>query len=387
MTDSPARILYVSPISTLAGGETITLFDLMSNLDRDRFQPHLVCPEPGSLPDLCRKHGIETVFVPSIPPSGGRARNNLFYLIPDVNALYGIINRFHIDLVHANTARVAYHSGLAARLKAIPHITHVHEIYNLPFRSKMKAWFLNQVSDRILVESNATRHIIISQQSSLARKTEVVYPGLEPMPSYTQDQVLNLRAEFGMDDRFPLLAVVGAILPLKGQEIVIRALPGIIERYPHTRCLLVGSPLGKVGEEYQAHLIELARQLGVTDHLVLTGFRKDVTLIMASIDMLLHTPILPDALPHVLLEASHYKALIVASDIGGISEIVKDGINGCLVPPEQPDILAQAVRMILDNPTQASKMRIAAGENMENQFSMAKYINHVQAIYQELLEC
>jgi glycosyltransferase involved in cell wall biosynthesis len=212
----------------------------------------------------------------------------------------------------------------------------------------------------------------------------VVYNGIEPAPKLDPLAVRALRAEFGAADQAILLATVGQLSPWKGQDFVLRAIPSIRAKFPNTRLLVVGERLHS-GEEYRSYLIELASQLQISQDVVFTGFRRDIPLILSAVDLLIHYPVEPDPLPRILLEASAQETLIVASDMGGIGEVVLDGITGRLVPPGQPATLAEAVLSLLDDPDLAARMRKAAGERASQVFSIAQHVASTEAIYRSLL--
>jgi glycosyltransferase involved in cell wall biosynthesis len=384
MSDHPARVLFANPVSGITGAENAML-ELMGNLDRHQFQPILLVPRPGLLTDLCSQQGISTVFLDSIPSPGGRARDTYRTVLSNAVKIARLVKHLGIDLVHSNSPRMAYHSGLGARLSGVPHITHVRDFSSSPFFSLPKVWFLNSVSDRFIAISVATQSAITCRTNLINYKVRLVYDGLPPAPSYDLSQKQALRAEFGMIDRFPLLAVVGSISHLKGQEVVLQSLPAILTQYPQARLLLVGEPTDAVGREYIETLKIQIRSLGLREQVVFTGFRRDVPLIMASIDCLIHAPVLPEALGHVLLEASAQETPIVASDIGGIAEVIIDGKTGCLVRPGQPGELASVVLALLADRNRCVLMGRAARERVCTEFSIIRHVSQIEAIYQEIL--
>ena len=385
MTDSPARILYLNSASYITGAEN-SLLDLMANLDRVLYQPLLLIPSQGLFSEYSQKAGIPVEFLKSIPPPGGRARDTYRTLFYNAIVIAQLVKRLRIDLIHANSPRVAYHSGLAARIAGVPHITHVRDYSNSPFFSPYKAFFLNSISDRFIVISKATRSAITRHRLVQDQKIRLIYNGLSSiMPSYDISQKQQLRREFGMDDRFPLLAVVGNISNLKGQEEVIQCLPSILAHYPNARLLLVGQPIDADGQAYLGRLKELIHSLGLEEHIIFTGFRSDVLLIIASIDCLIHTPTLPEAFGRVLLEASAQEIPIVASNIGGIGEIVLDGETGILVRPGQSNEIANAVCSLLSDHNLCIRLGQAAGKRVRRDFTITRYVSQIQAVYEELI--
>jgi glycosyltransferase involved in cell wall biosynthesis len=380
----PANILYVDPGLTL-GGPEVSIIELMENLDPSLYNPVMLCPGFGNFSKLCIEKGIQVEYLPDIPIQGGHPLDFARVLIPNTLAISRLIQRLNIKLVHANGWRVAFYSGLAAHRNQIPAVTHVRD-YHESLRSGIKYWLLGKVSDRLIAVSRAVQESILSCIPALGPKIRTIYDGFPPPVSFSHEQVQRLRSEFSMANRSPLIAVVGTLSPLKGQAIFLRAMPEILKHYPDARLLVIGEPFSKAQEPYRHELIAITHHFGMDDHVVFTGFRNDVQLIMASVDVLVHPPTLPDAFPHVLLEGGGQKALIVASNIGGISEIVQDGISGCLVPPGEPEGFAKAIINLLDHPDLAQKMRAAINVRVTREFSMTRHVSAIQSLYLELLQ-
>ena len=384
MTASPARILYVNSASFMSGAE-YALLDLMTNLNRDLYQPLLLIPSQGLFSEFSQKARIPLEFLKSIPPPGGQAHDTYRTLFYNAIVISLLVRRLRIDLIHANSPRTSYHSGLGARLAGIPHITHVRDYSNSPFYSSHKAAFLNVITDRFIVISKATKFAITRNRRIQDQKIRLIYDGLPSAPLFDISQKQQLRKEFGMDDRFPLLAVIGYISYLKGQEIVIQSMSSILTKYPDTRLLLVGEPTDADGNLYLGKLKELIQSLGLEEHVIFTGFRKDVLHIMASIDCLIHAPILPEALGRVLLEASALEIPIVASNIGGIEEIVIDGETGILVKPGHSNEIAEAVCRLLTDRDLCIRLGQAARKRVRKDFTIVSHVSQMQLVYKELL--
>lgn len=380
----PVNLLYIDP-SLKLGGANISLIELMEALDPHRYHPIVLCPGKGPFSELCQQKGIQVEYLAGLPPFGGKPLDFVRVLLPNTIAISKLIQQLDIQLVHSNTWRVAYYCGLAAHKQHIPAVTHVRD-YNESYRSWLKYWSFGMVSDAIITESHAIRESIRSRIPKLDRKITTIHFGLPTPSHYEFDEIKALRSEFGMVDTSPLLAVVGSFSALKGQAIILKAMPQILSKFPQTKLLLVGEPLSKAQEPYHEELLRIVHQYGMEEHVVFTGFRTDVPLIMAGLDVLVHPPTMPDAFPHVLLEGGAQKALIVASKIGGIGEIIEDGVSGRLVPPGQPESLAQAIIDLLDHPKDAERMREAIFKRVMEEFTISRHVSEVQTLYKELLK-
>lgn len=145
-----------------------------------------------------------------------------------------------------------------------------------------------------------------------------------------------------------LIATVGRLSPEKGQADLLRAFSSVHRRFPGTSLLIVGDGPSR---PYLEALVGEDRNEGV--HFV--GFRKDVAKILRCIDLFV-LPSHTEGLPNVLLEAFACSKPAVATDVGGVSEIIEQGINGFLVPPSRPDLLAGAIERCLENAEFARRM-------------------------------
>jgi glycosyltransferase involved in cell wall biosynthesis len=379
----PRKILFVNPSSRITGAEVV-LLELMEHLPVASYQPFLLCPSKGPLSEAAENKGIPTFILPSIPTSG-RASDNYKQMVGATSKIVRLLRANGIALVHANTPRAAYHAGLAARLTGLPSIIHVRDYRFPPFHSKLKSIYLNAISDLVLVISEATQKGIAPGLAALARKVHVVYDGIPPGQPVTDETIRATRQEFGIAEDGILLASVGWIEKLKGQEVAIRAMAQIVEKYPKARLVLVGNPLDIEGEIYKAGLIRLVNQLKLGQAVVFAGYRQDVPAIMASMDLLLHPAILPEALGHVLLEAGRCAKATVASRIGGIPEVILHNETGLLVAPGDAEELANAAIDLLSNRQKRLQLGEAAQKRIAEKFSIQAHVAHIINWYEKLL--
>ena len=147
-----------------------------------------------------------------------------------------------------------------------------------------------------------------------------------------------------------IIGMIGNICELKGQMIFIEAIRQLADRHPETVFVVVGDTNTDADLAYKNELLEFIKNSGLENRVILTGFRKDAFQILGEFDIFVHPVTLPDSLPQVLLEAMHHKKPVIASNIGGIPEIVVDGVTGLLVPPRDSHALAEAIDRLLKSP-------------------------------------
>jgi glycosyltransferase involved in cell wall biosynthesis len=390
------RILFVSTVGALGGGERC-LLRLLSGLDRRRWSPLLAGPPAGPLAEAAAQLGVPVlpIHVPDVldpevvtdlssqadPPrrrfasrrqfrAGWRLGSTLSASIRLASRLPG----YRVTLVHANSPRAALVGGLAGRLTGRPVLTHVRDIVHSPFERPFRRRALRRLSDRFVAASQATARII-----DCPGRTDVVYDGLEPL-------VLTARAaRRPIHPTAPEIAMVAILSPWKGHEVFVRAARRILDCVPGARFTIIGGDLGwPVLVAYRRRLEGLIAELGVSSHVRLAGSRNLGPSDFATFDVFVHPPTAPDPFPAVVVEAAAAGCPIVATAVGGIPEIVVDRESARLVPPGQPEAVADAVLDFLRYPPVAEQLGQAARARVQ-QFTLARTVMETEAVYDRLL--
>jgi glycosyltransferase involved in cell wall biosynthesis len=165
----------------------------------------------------------------------------------------------------------------------------------------------------------------------------------------------------------------------KGFKFLIKAISDIMEVAPDARFLFVGEgPL-------RADLENLAQKLNLYDRVIFTGFRSDIPDLLSTMDVLV-VPSLLEGFPMITLEAMAMAKPIIASDIPGIKEEIKDGESGILVPPKDSKALATAILKILSSDEIAENIGLAARQSVEEKFSVDKMVMETERLYSSLLQ-
>ncbi len=179
---------------------------------------------------------------------------------------------------------------------------------------------------------------------------------------------------------------VGRLYRQKGQGDLIRALAAIRQDLPEARLLIVGEdyPLANPGgRSFEAELRSLARELGLEDRVIFTGFRKDVAPLIAASDVLA-LPSTGEPFGLVYLEAMAMKRPVVALESGGAPEVVEHGKSGLLCPPGDPQSLANGLLTLLRDPALRARMGEYGRRQVETRFTPARMAAETAQIYLEL---
>jgi len=216
----------------------------------------------------------------------------------------------------------------------------------------------------------------------LARSTEllVIRNGIDlnSESSVSPDMV---KQALGIPTNHQVVGNVAHVQPAKGQEYLLQAAKLVLDRCPEVTFLIVGREKMNGGI---SHLEELASELGIRDHVVFTGFREDVYDLMRVFDIFTLSS-LYEGLPIALLEAMLLYKPVVVTSVGGIPEVIKDEVNGFLVPPKNPKALAERIVQLLQDNVLGTTISQMAAQTVREQFSMQEMVRKVEQVYSAVL--
>lgn len=362
------------------------MLSLIEKLNKNIFKPFLALPENGLMVRKAKDLGVETFVVPHIIKLGeGYRLWKVLKITKCICDMIELIKKNKINIVHSNSPRAGFIGGFVAKLTSSASVIHVRDIHLSPFSNYFKALILDALSDKIIAVSNATKNAVMQKRTKLEFKTKVIYNGID---FEKLDKILtkNIRHELGIGENVPIIGSVGIIHPVKGHDTVIRASAIVRERFPNLKVLITGGYLLEADRLFEIELRNLVKELNLTDCVIFTGFRDDIYDILSIMDVLILASNYPDPLPRILIEASAMRKPIVATKVGGIPEIVEDGISGILIEPSDYKSLAEAVISLLENRPLATEMGLNARKIAESKFSIETHVREIENIYIELIK-
>jgi glycosyltransferase involved in cell wall biosynthesis len=293
-----------------------------------------------------------------------------------------------IQLVHAHLTYAAIWSAILSRVTGVPSIASLHVAVSatkkveaspmrrlaVEVRDRLMTFVLRRWASRVVMVSGALRDEYLRRGLKNDRM-RVVHNGIE-IDRFMRDRAEareRLVRELNVPRDATVLVTVNVLRAGKGVEVLLEAMQQIDDAV----LVIVGD--GPMREEWSRH----AEQQGIADRVRWAGFRRDVDALLAGCDLFVH-PSLDDAFPTVLLEASAAGLPVVASNLGGIPEIVVDA-TGRLVPSGDPTALANAIRTTLADRTSMRAMSDAAQKRARELFSVEAWIGRLRAVYAEAL--
>ena len=284
------------------------------------------------------------------------------------------------DVVHTHThlaARVlARLAGTSARTAIVDHL-HIENHFRpqrLPaagLRALDNA--TARLSARLLAVSDDTRRAFVTQGYPAGR-TETVPNGIQ-LP--VEDTSNGLRAELGVPPDAPLAGEIARLCDVKGQRELIEA----AARIPELHVVLAGEDL-EAGGAYRASLVAEAERAGIADRVAFAGFRPAES-VLGALDVFV-LPSWIEGMPITVLEAMAHRKPVVATPVGGTPELVLDGETGVLVPPRDPEALAEALRALVADPQRARRLGEAGYARVAERFTVERMTTRVLEVYDEV---
>jgi glycosyltransferase involved in cell wall biosynthesis len=377
-TDSRVRALTLTrDVGSAFGGAERLAFEYAMRLDPARFKRYLCvthAPDPqyraATERDVARLRvdGVEVLRM---------ERRSLASNIAWAR-LYALLVRESIDIAHAHMPRASVPGTVIARAARVPVIvSHEHgwSFEGKPLRRFLDRHIVARGSDVLLAVSEWDRRNIAAVERVPLDRVRVLSNGVRLTPAEGHD----LRAELGIPAEVGLVGAVGMLRPEKGYRDLIHAVAQLKRDSVAVRCVIAGD-----GPEEGA-LRSLIAGLGLTDDVLLLGRRTDVTDVIASLDVAVLAS-KHEGSPLAVIEYMAGAVPIVATAVGGVPELVHDGVHGLLVRPGDPAALAGAIGRLLGDRTLARGLAHAAHERQRANFDLDVVVQQLEKIYIELYE-
>jgi len=317
---------------------------------------------------LARRAVAAGIQVHEIPSSAKRSRTAIL--------LHKLLFQKSFDVVHANEPHALTAAWLAGAHKRVPVVASRRVAYPLQKNAIARSRYL--ATSRILAVSRFVAESVV-QSGIPAGKVELVYEGVEIPPTITSESRERARQSWGVAGNERLLGCVGYLLPEKGQESVLRAMPEVRAKFPGTRSLLAGD--GPCRERLEG----LAKQLGLQDAVIFAGFVEDVAQVYPALDIFVY-PSLAEPLGTSLLAAMAWGLPVLAVASGGVPEYVDDRENGLLIAESNPELAADGLLRLLTDDSLCAQLGRKARQTIEEQFSAGRMAEHTLSVYQKLID-
>ncbi len=369
-------------IMTLTGPETY-LLDLARNIDTRRFDVYMVITvnrfnSARLFLDLLRETEVKLEVI----------RTNSLFDFSDLRYLRRSLGKEQPGLLVTHDMRSDIVAWLANIKKPTRWIAFAHGWLNWE-RIFSKHWLYSRLEKLAVQHADAVQVASQHMYRNLLKlgiskeKIHCIPIGIDVESYASAGNGPKVRSELGVAPEALIVGLVGRIHPWKGQEVLIEAAARVLEACPNTHFLLVGDI---VRPEQRAHLDALrmlAQQLNIARQVQFVGTRSDIPDIMQLLDICV-VPSLREPYGLVAIEAQAAGTPVIASNVGGLREIVQDGVSGCLVPPGDSIQLANAIVMYLRDANLRSEVGMQGRKRANKEFSYPTMVSQTEALYEQM---
>ena len=376
------RILHIHTLP-IVSGSGINTFLSMQGMDKTLYEVDLACAPGGRLIPLVEENHMEVrTFKNMVQP---------FRPFKDTLALLDLTaflrkNPYHI--VHTHNSKAGFLGRLAAKLVGVPVI--VHTVHGFAFHDEEPLWrqmlfrnlerLASRWSDRMIFISQPLIDWALKDHIVGEDKITKIYSGIQldkfhPVKSEEKDQI---RSKWSLQKEEAVVGIVSKLWEGKGHTVLIEAFKLLKEKIKDAKLVIVGE--GYLYDE----LFRRVGNNGLRDSVLFTGFQMDVSEIIATFDVAV-LPSFFEGMGRVILEAMAMEKPIVASRVGGIPDLIDQGINGLLVRPGDARELADALERVLSDNGLAKKLGKEGRKKIKDQFSADVMVRSIEKLYRELL--
>lgn len=289
-----------------------------------------------------------------------------------------IIKQEHIEIIHAHTRVTQVLAHLVSKRTGVAYVTTCHGFFKPRlFRKIFPCW-----GSRSVAISEAVRTHLVNDLGMRKEDVAVVHNGVE-IERFTPDKFSlaekeNFKRGYGFKSGAPVIGTVARLSSVKGQRYLILAMKKLLKDIPQIQLLLVGD-----GPE-KDNLINQSKELGLENNVFFAPSTLDTSVPLSVMELFVF-PSLLEGLGLAIIEAQAMGLPVVASDVGGIYTLVKDGLNGFLVHPKDEQALAEAILKVLKNRKKAQEMGRLARKQARQNFDLQEMVDGIEQVYQEVL--
>ena len=395
-------VAYINTTGSFLGGAEFCLFELVTNLDKDRYRPIVVVPNWGDFAEKLVQNNVKVINLKGngFPALSWHIRGHKIYnccaflqyaceLFKLKDKLLRVIKHNDMAIVHGNSFAGTLFGAMAANQSEIPFIAHLRE---LPRQGLLSGPIFKSIVRNIAIKESAACIAI----SGMVANAYAFENGFKSPPILTMYDPLDikhfvptkpdaaLRNVYGLPKTAYIVGLVGRFEDWKGHLTALDTLDIVIRQSKRQVILVfVGDSKG-AQKLYINQINQRILDLGLSGNVVMLGLQKDMPSIYSIMDIVI-VPSVAEPLGRVVLEAMAMQKPVIATNIGGPAEIITDGVDGFLISPKDPNALSTKIINLIENPQIFREMGAAAREKVVKQHRIPSYVSKIMELYDHVL--
>ncbi len=290
-----------------------------------------------------------------------------------------IIKKEKIDVIHTHSSKDSWNAGIAGRISGVPIVRSRH--LSTPVGNRWFTTFVYRyLCDAIITSGTQIKEALINNNSLDPAKIYSIAAGVDTERYNTNVSGDRIRDELSLMESMPVVGVVAILRSWKGHKYLIEAVPKVVSVYPDAKFLIVGD-----GPKWD-DLKKQVHDLGIDRNVNMTNFRNDIPEIIAALDMLVLPSIASEATSQVIPQALAMGKPVIATNVGGLPEIIDDGVTGLLIPPRDHEAISNAVIWMTQHREETYKMAMEGRKKILENYTFKKMVEQTDDIYHCVLK-
>lgn len=349
------------------GGQEIRIVREMAGIRERGYRVLLAAPKEAVISRRAVQEGLETVCAPM-----DRRR-----FIGSVASLRRIIRDHGVDLINTHSSADSWMGSIAGRLEGIA-VLRTRHISSPVSGSLFTRMLYGRLCDEVITTGEFIRNQLIGDLGLSPTRVCSIPTGID-CRDFLQRDGSRVRREFGIAPGSPVVGIAAVLRSWKGHLDLLEAMVSVRRAVPEARLMVVGE--GPMRERIASRIEEL----GLGGAAFLTGHRDDIADVVASFDVAVMASYASEGIPQFALQAMASAKPVVATRVGGIPEVVRDGVTGLLVDPRSPALLAQAIVSLIEDPGRRDRLGREGREWATAHHSFEGMLDRLEACYRRLL--
>ncbi len=349
------------------GGQEIRIVREMLGMRARGYRVLLAAPPQALICGRAAEAGLETLHSPM-------DRRRFLGCVADLRR---IIRQYNVDLVNTHSSADSWMGSIAGRLEGIA-VLRTRHISSSVNGNPLTRWLYGHLCDEVVTTGEFIRTQLIRDLKLSPQRVRSIPTGID-CRAFLRGDGHRVRGELGIGPADSVVGIAAVLRSWKGHLDLLEAMVSVRMAVPDARLVVVGDgPM-------RAAIASRVEELGLGSCTHMTGHRDDIADVIASFDVAVMASYASEGIPQFALQAMAAGKPVVATQVGGIPEVVHDGVTGLLVPPRTPELLARAVVSLLKDPGRRERLGMQGRQWVTEHHSFEGMLDQLEACYRRLL--
>lgn len=341
-------------------------------LNRNGHRSWIACDPRGIFFKRGREQNWPVVGVPM--------RNNADFV--GLSNLWALCRRERVDVIHTHGPKDSW-MCLPLHWAGWPVVRSRH--VTVPIKPGIQHSFIYRYGcRRVIATARVIRETLIEANGLNPSRVEIVGEGVDLQEYNPSVDGSAFRKEWGISPEAPLVGIIAMMRGDKGHDFFLDAALEVLKTHPKARFVMVGEGIG--GRRVERECRDTISRAGEEKRILMTGYRSDIPQVMAALDIVVVASVAVEAQSRIVPQAFGLGRAVIATNVGGLPELVKDGENGFLVPPRNGSAIAAALRRLMDQPELRRKVASAGHRLAVERLSMKRMLEETLAVYRRAIQ-